>query len=222
MKAKRKVALQSLPLEGGGICVANDGRSIRHKRFCLLYMQLHITRSRILPQSPSVTAPSRKGPWVKAPPCRRGTIPYLMWAAIIPFALYKKTPVAQPLKEAEPRVFLNYREICKPGSVRQAATAIYLEYALLHISSHLQSCVGQTQTNVCLHTVLHRIGFTFAHSCLSCRWALTSPFHPYSVDGANGAVYFCCTFPEVSLGGRYPLSCPIVPGLSSHQYLSAQ
>ena len=33
--------------------------------------------------------------------------------------------------------------------------------------------------------------------------------------------YFCCTFPEVSLGGRYPLSCPSMPGLSSRQYLSA-
>ena len=31
----------------------------------------------------------------------------------------------------------------------------------------------------------------------------------------NAAVYFCCTFPEVSLGGRYPLSCPAKPGLSS-------
>jgi len=31
----------------------------------------------------------------------------------------------------------------------------------------------------------------------------------------NAAVYFCCTFPEVTLGGRYPLSCPVKPGLSS-------
>ena len=29
------------------------------------------------------------------------------------------------------------------------------------------------------------------------------------------AVYFCCTFPEVTFGGRYPLSCPVKPGLSS-------
>ena len=31
----------------------------------------------------------------------------------------------------------------------------------------------------------------------------------------NAAVYFCCTFPEVTLGGRYPLSCPMKLGLSS-------
>ena len=35
-------------------------------------------------------------------------------------------------------------------------------------------------------------------------------------------VYFCCTFPEVSFGGRYPLSCSVMPGLSSCQYLTAQ
>jgi len=29
------------------------------------------------------------------------------------------------------------------------------------------------------------------------------------------AVYFCCTLPEVAFGGRYPLSCPVKPGLSS-------
>ena len=26
---------------------------------------------------------------------------------------------------------------------------------------------------------------------------------------------FCCTFPEVTLAGRYPASCPVKPGLSS-------
>jgi len=31
----------------------------------------------------------------------------------------------------------------------------------------------------------------------------------------NTAVYFCCTLPEVAFGGRYPLSCPAKPGLSS-------
>ena len=29
------------------------------------------------------------------------------------------------------------------------------------------------------------------------------------------AVYFCCTFPGVASGGRYPLSCSVMPGLSS-------
>ena len=30
------------------------------------------------------------------------------------------------------------------------------------------------------------------------------------------AVYLCCTFPKVASGGRYPLSCPAKPGLSSY------
>ena len=42
-----------------------------------------------------------------------------------------------------------------------------------------------------------------------------------SVPCVSKVGYFCCTFPEVSLGGRYPLSRPSMPGLSSHQYLSA-
>ena len=36
------------------------------------------------------------------------------------------------------------------------------------------------------------------------------------------AVYFCCTFPRVASGGRYPLSCPAQPGLSSQKGLSAR
>ena len=36
----------------------------------------------------------------------------------------------------------------------------------------------------------------------------------YNSDALE-AVYLCCTFPEVTLGGRYPLSCPVMPGLSS-------
>ena len=35
------------------------------------------------------------------------------------------------------------------------------------------------------------------------------------------AVYLCCTFPGVASGGRYPLSCPVMPGLSSYRDLSA-
>ena len=44
------------------------------------------------------------------------------------------------------------------------------------------------------------------------RWALTPPFHPYL---HKQAVIFCCTFPQVALGCRQQLSCPVKPGLSS-------
>ena len=37
----------------------------------------------------------------------------------------------------------------------------------------------------------------------------------------DAAVYFCCTFPGVTPGGRYPLSRPAKPGLSSRYDLSA-
>ena len=34
---------------------------------------------------------------------------------------------------------------------------------------------------------------------------------------------FCCTFPDLAIGGRYPPPCPVVPGLSSrHRVTSHQ
>ena len=50
---------------------------------------------------------------------------------------------------------------------------------------------------------------------------LAFPSLPLVRDARHAAVYFCCTFPGVASGGRYPLSCPVKPGLSSHQYLTA-
>ena len=66
-------------------------------------------------------------------------------------------------------------------------------------------------------TVLLRIGFTFAQS----RQCAGELLPRLSILTSYEAVYFCCTFPEVALGGRYPLSCPMEPGLSSRYYLSA-
>ena len=83
-------------------------------------------------------------------------------------------------------------------------TAIYLRYALPHTWSHPQNA-GQT---IFLLAVLLRIGFTFARSCLPCRWAFTSPFHLYPIGRTDKVGYFCCTFPGVASGGRYPLSLP--------------
>jgi hypothetical protein len=49
------------------------------------------------------------------------------------------------------------------------------------------------------------------------RRALISAFPPLHrpEPSSTHAVYLCCTCPEVSLGGCYPLSCPTEPGLSS-------
>ena len=54
------------------------------------------------------------------------------------------------------------------------------------------------------------------------RWcALTAPFHPYREAEADESATtsrrftFCCTFPVLADGGRYPPPCPVEPGLSS-------
>ena len=106
------------------------------------------------------------------------------------------------------------KQTCKPGFV--VSTAIYLGHTLPHASSHPWDCVGQTREI----SLTYGVASDRVYICTvlpQCRWALTSPFHPYP----KGAVYFCCTFPGVASGGRYPLSCPAEPGLSSWRYLSA-
>ena len=99
----------------------------------------------------------------------------------------------------------------KPGSV---LTAIYLAPQLLAGSSRLLETVGQTY---CFSTALLRNRVYSVKPMLPwAGWALTPPFHPYLA-----AVYFCCTCPEVTLGGRYPLFLPcgartfLIRGLSA-------
>ena len=94
--------------------------------------------------------------------------------------------------------FLVATQVYKPGSV---LTAIYLALQLLAGSSRLLETVGQT---CCFSTALLRDRvYSVKPVLLQAGWALTPPFHPYLA-----AVYFCCTCPEVTLGGRYPLSLP--------------
>ena len=86
----------------------------------------------------------------------------------------------------------------KPGSV---LTAIYLVLRLLAGSSRLLGTAGSAY---CPSTALLRDRVYSVKPMLPwAGWALTPPFHPYLA-----AVYFCCTCPEVTLGGRYPLSLP--------------
>ena len=108
--------------------------------------------------------------------------------------------------------------IYKPGSV---LTAIYLALRLLARSSRLLEAVGQTY---CFSTALLRDRVYIVKPMLPwAGWALTPPFHPCVVGSCerNGAVYLCCTCPEVTLGGRYPLSLPcgartfLIRGLSA-------
>jgi len=96
--------------------------------------------------------------------------------------------------------FFDTTQVCKPGSV---LTAIYLVLQLPAGSSRLLEAVGQT---FCFSTALLRDRVYIVKPMLPwAGWALTPPFHPYR---KNPAVSLCCTCPEVTLGGRYPLSLP--------------
>ena len=96
------------------------------------------------------------------------------------------------------RQFFDTTRVYKPGSV---LTAIYLNLPLPIGFSRLLGAVGQTY---CSSTALLRDRVYIVKPMLPwAGWALTPPFHPYLA-----AVYLCCTCPEVTLGGRYPLSLP--------------
>ena len=93
-------------------------------------------------------------------------------------------------------VLFTQTQVYKPGSV---LTAIYLVPQLLTGSSRLLEAIGQI---VCFSTALLRDRvYSVKPALLQAGWALTPPFHPYLA-----AVSFCCTCPEVTLGGHYPLS----------------
>ena len=97
-------------------------------------------------------------------------------------------------------VFFIATQVYKPGSV---LTAIYLAPRLPVGSSRLLEAVGQTLR---FSTALLRDRVYSVKPMLP--WAggaLTPPFHH---DRTNPAEYLCCTCPEVTLGGRYPLSLP--------------
>ncbi len=51
--------------------------------------------------------------------------------------------------------------------------------------------------------------------CPRCHHRGGSLLHCLSTLTSLLAVYFCCTVPGVASAGRYPVSCPVKPGLSS-------
>ena len=109
--------------------------------------------------------------------------------------LKRKNKAKTPLERA---VFFVATRVYKPGSV---LTAIYLALRLLAGSSRLLEAVGSTC--MLLHGVAPDRVYIVKPMSPWAGWALTPPFHPYLA-----AVYLCCTCPEVTLGGRYPLSLP--------------
>ena len=112
-----------------------------------------------------------------------------------------------------PHLTLSVTQACKPGSV---LTAIYLAQQLPAGSSRLLGTAGPA---FCPSTALLRDRVYSVKPMLPwAGWALTPPFHH---DRTNPAEYLCCTCPEVTLGGRYPLSLPcgartfLIRGLSA-------
>ena len=89
-------------------------------------------------------------------------------------------------------------QVYKPGSV---LTAIYLAPRLPAGSSRLLGTVGRTYVPP---RRCSGIEFT-APTCLHGAGALLP--HLFTMTG-KPATSLCCTCPEVTLGGRYPLSLP--------------
>lgn len=118
----------------------------------------------------------------------------------------------------------NFRQICqpvcKPGSVwpdcfQPDAAAIHLGRMSPPASCNPPGRLsGNRLPDRSLmrrpYSVLLPMGFTVPLPLPAARWALTPPFHPYLPDALTGdgrRSALCCTFPEVTLAGRYPASC---------------
>ena len=119
---------------------------------------------------------------------------------------------------------------------------IPLGHALLRGSSNLPACGSGDPPIQWQHAylVLLRMRFTLPLLLPKARWALTPPFHPYLFSSPllrftnlrnrrrlkagsdicprfllSRRFVFCGTCSQLALGGRYPPSSPVEPGLSS-------
>jgi hypothetical protein len=98
----------------------------------------------------------------------------------------------------------------KPVSRILSWTAIYLGLPLPAGSSHLLRTTGQA------YMFSHGVAPDRVYSGLLLPISRAVSYLRLStLTALSTAVYLCCTFPEVAFGGRYPLSCPVEPGLSS-------
>ena len=104
-------------------------------------------------------------------------------------------------------------------------TSCYLKIKILLTrkpGSVLCNHLSRTYVTVCLQLPLRRDGWRCLAACLLCgiapnrvytanfvTKAPVSSYLAFSSLQAKPAVIFCCTVPEVTLGGRYPLFLPI-------------
>jgi|BioPla2DNA2_1021312.scaffolds.fasta_scaffold02606_10 hypothetical protein len=89
---------------------------------------------------------------------------------------------------------------------------IYLGHVFLHNSSHPLRTDGQPicpLSRCCSRWGLHGI------SCRQEIGELLPHLSTLTLRNLRKAVYFCCTFLQVTLTGSYPAPCPMEPGLSS-------
>ena len=100
----------------------------------------------------------------------------------------------------------------KPGSVLCCQSGDHLSRRSVarSLKQSTQSYNRLGQPHSCL--TLLPMGFAMPIWLPKLRCALTAPFHPYRL---NRRYLFCCTFPDFTVGGCYPSSCPMEPGLSS-------
>ncbi len=66
------------------------------------------------------------------------------------------------------------------------------------------------------YMALLRVGFSVPSSLPKTRWALTPPFHPYSVRRRSG-LFSVALSSRLILTGGYPALCSTEPGLSSRR-----
>ncbi len=127
-----------------------------------------------------------------------------MWQAWLRLWFPRKAKSNTELQKAHRRSgALFATQACKPGSV---LTAIYLAPQLLAGSSRLLGTIGPIS---CSSTALLQDRVYIVKLVLpQAAWALTPRFHPWRCWKAAAPVSLCCTCPEVTLGGRYPLSLP--------------
>ena len=108
-----------------------------------------------------------------------------------------------------PRFPYRYEQNCKPGSVFDSHLSWRAVAGALQPPREQPGRPWGPARNPRSHTGVapDRVYSDGRFHAVGC--ALTAPFHPYLIGaGADGAVYLCCTFPEIALGGRYPLSLP--------------
>ena len=109
--------------------------------------------------------------------------------------MMQKSP---PLRTAG--AFLPKRLNRKPGSVLND------DLSRLHVAMQLQPPPGTRRARIVPIWALLLVGFTEPRKSPSALVRSYRTFPPFPI--LLRVVYFCCTFPQIALGGRYPLSLP--------------